>query len=492
MVQGTASHVGKSLLAAALCRIFAREGLRVAPFKSQNMALNSFVTPDGGEIGRAQALQALAAGIEPTVEMNPILLKPNSETGSQVVVLGKPVGNMRVREYHDYQRRGMEIALGALHSLRARFDLVVIEGAGSPAEINLRDRDIANMAIAKAAGAPVLLLADIERGGVFASIVGTMELLLPEERALVCGHLINKFRGDVSLLDSGLDFLRERTGVPVLGVLPYLRDLRIAEEDSLGLESRQDPRAGDLRVAVVRLPHLSNYTDFLPLEAEPGVSVRYAERSVGLSDAHVVILPGTKSTLSDLDWLHRSGMARAVAAAADRGAWVIGICGGYQMLGRHLLDPEAIESSETTAEGLGLLPVDTRFGRKKTLTRVQAVCALPWAGNATAEGYEIHQGQSARTAAAESAGPAFRLSDGGGERADGASHADGRIFGTYLHGLFDADAFRHAFLTAVRADLGQQHEAGAAFDPLQELDRLADAVVQHVDLATIRKAVGLE
>lgn len=492
MVQGTTSHAGKSLLAAALCRVFAREGYRVAPFKAQNMALNSYVTADGGEIGMAQALQALAAGIEPKVVMNPILLKPCSQTGAQVVVLGKPIGNMEVREYHAYQPQALRIALEALARLRAEYDLVVIEGAGSPAEINLRGRDIANMRIAQSVNAPVILVADIDRGGVFASIVGTMELLEPEERALVCGYVINKFRGDVSLLEPGLHYLHQRTGVPVLGVLPYLHDLRIAEEDSVGLESRQNPKEGDIRLAVVRLPHLSNYTDFLPLEQEPGVSLRYVERPQDLAEAHAIFLPGTKSTIADLMWLCQRGVAHAVKAAVGRGTWVIGICGGYQMLGWRLLDPEGVESAQKAAEGLGLLPLETRFGQEKTLTRVKGTCVLPWATDATVTGYEIHQGQSVPTANAQGkVRPAFLIHEPEGVREEGTSLPDGRLFGTYLHGLFDSDTFRHAFLAALRAQFGGKPCSATPFNLMQELDRLADMVQQHLDLTPVRRAAGL-
>ncbi|MDR3710034.1 MAG: cobyric acid synthase [Capsulimonadaceae bacterium] len=486
MVQGTASNVGKSLFAAALCRLFARAGRTVAPFKSQNMALNSFVTRESLEIGRAQAYQALAAGIEPTVDMNPILIKPHSDTGAQIVVMGKPVANMQVGEYHDYQTEGMKIALASLARLRDKYEIVVIEGAGSPAEVNLRDHDIVNMSIALAADAPVALVADIDRGGVFASIVGTMELLEPSERDLVIGYVVNKFRGDPALLGSGLDFLRERTGKPVLGVLPFLHNLRIEEEDTLGLEDRAGGVDGDVRISVVKLPHLSNYTDFLPIETESGVALRYIERADDLADAHVVIVPGSKSVLADLAWMEAQGITNAIRAARDRGAWVIGICGGYQMLGDRILDPEHIESPRESAPGLGLLPVETRFGGDKVLTRNRATCLLPWATGLAADGYEIHHGRTVRTQAA------FQAAFTAGSAEDGASSSDGRVFGTYLHGIFDSDPLRDAFLAAVRRDIGIDNKPTAPFDPLRDLDRLADSVSAHVDMKEIWKAVGYD
>jgi adenosylcobyric acid synthase len=491
MVQGTASHAGKSLITAALCRIFARAGYRVCPFKSQNMALNSFVTLESGEIGRAQAFQAFAAGIEPSIDMNPILLKPNSDTGAQVVVLGQPIGNKNVGEYHDYQAEALKIALGALDRLRKMYDIVVIEGAGSPAEINLRDHDIANMPIAIAAQAPVLLVADIERGGVFASIVGTMELLLPEERRHVRGYIINKFRGDEALLASGLSFLRERTGVPVLGVLPYIHNLRIEEEDTLGLEGRNDSRKADLRIDIIKLPHLSNFTDFLPLESEPGVRVRYIDRSDRLADSEVIIVPGTKSTIADLAWMRQTKIADAISGAAGRGAWIIGICGGYQILGNRLTDHEHVESSVESSNGLGLLPVDTRFETKKMLTRVRAASMLPWAIGSEVDGYEIHQGRSEpATRSSTAITPAFRIMGEAQSYDDGA--CCGRVFGSYLHGLFDSDGFRTTLLNRIREDFGQSRQEGMRYELLGELDRFVDTVVENVDMGQVWQILGRE
>ncbi|MDA1258749.1 MAG: cobyric acid synthase, partial [Chloroflexi bacterium] len=373
MVQGTGSHVGKSVLTAALCRVFARDGFKVAPFKAQNMALNSFATPDGGEIGRSTAVQAEAAGVDPTVDMNPVLLKPESERSSQVVVLGRPDGTSDAVGYFGRTGKLWPIVTGALDRLRAEYDVVVIEGAGSPAEINLRDREIVNMAVATYAQSPVLLVADIDRGGVFASLVGTMELLEPEEAKLVRAFVINKFRGDQSILDPGLVMLEERTGVPTAGVLPYYTDIHIPEEDALYLESegRDTPAGYDgggavLDVAIVRLPHIANFDDFDPLRREPAVSVRFVTGPAGLDAADLIILPGTKTTASDLAWLRSSGLADAIVRLRRAGKPIIGICGGFQMLGERISDPTGHESREAEVQALGLLPVVTEFSPDKS------------------------------------------------------------------------------------------------------------------------------
>jgi adenosylcobyric acid synthase len=497
MIQGTASHVGKSVITAGFCRMFARAGFRVAPFKAQNMSNNSFVTREGGEMGRAQAFQAQAAGIEPHVDMNPILLKPSADTVAQVVLLGRPVGNMDVRGYHDYQRVALESVKAALERLRARFELVVIEGAGSPAEVNLRDRDIVNMKVAELADAPVLLVGDIERGGVFASLVGTMELLEPAERRRVRGFLINKFRGDPSLLGSGLTFLEERTGVPVLGVLPYLFGLPVDEEDAVGFERAgarpQGAPAGrpEIDVAVVRLPHLSNATDFQPLERAPGVAVRYVDRPEGFGEPDLVILPGTKSTAADLEWLGRQGFSARLREHAAGGGWVLGVCGGYQMLGREIRDEEAIESARRAVAGLGLLPVTTAFFTEKRLAQVEAVCAIPGLEGARVRGYEIHQG---RTALEPGVRPAFRVERVFGEPAgepDGAG-ASPALFGTYLHGLFDHSDFRGRYLNLLRERKGLAPLPPHGYDTrARSFDDLADLLADHVDLRQVSEIVGL-
>src|SRR4051794_30171826 len=395
MVQGTASHAGKSTLVTALCRILRQDGLRVAPFKAQNMALNSFVAAEGGEIGRSQALQAEAAGLDPSIDMNPILLKPEGDARSQVVVSGHPIGSMAAGEY---QRRKLEFwptVTAALDRLRNQFDVVVAEGAGSPAEINLKHADLTNMRIARYANAPVLLVGDIDRGGVFAALFGTLELLDPDERALVRGFAINKFRGDRAILAPGLDMLRERTGVPCLGVLPFLRGLDLPEEDSLGLEPTHtdspafadDEQAVD--IAVVRLPRIANFDDFAPLQAEPGVRVRYVESGEALGQPDLAIIPGTKTTMADLAWLRESGLADALCRLAASGTPIVGICGGYQMLGRTILDPNGSESSVPSMLGLGLLPVDTVFEPVKRTVQVRGRVLTDSGPFAAAAGSEI-------------------------------------------------------------------------------------------------------
>jgi adenosylcobyric acid synthase len=403
MVQGTASSVGKSLLTTGLCRMLRQDGHRVAPFKAQNMALNAYVTPDGHEIGRAQAVQAEAAGVAPSVCMNPILLKPEGDSRSQVVVLGKSIGSMAAVEYHRRKLEMRHVVAESLAKLREEYDVVVIEGAGSPAEINLRDRDIANMFVARIADAPVLLVGDIDRGGVFAAFVGTMALLEPEDRGRIAAFIVNRFRGDLALLESGLEFLEGRTGVPVLGVVPYIARLRIADEDSLSLEPRRRRRAAqpnELEIAVVCLPRISNFDDFEPLEHEPGVVVRFVDRPEQVAAADLLILPGSKSTIADLAWLRESGLASVVQERGRRRAPVLGICGGCQMLGDRIDDPDRVESdTSNTAEGLGLLEARTRFGLHKTTARAVAYPAgrgffaedLP--RDSRLEGYEIHVGQ---------------------------------------------------------------------------------------------------
>lgn len=508
MVQGTASSVGKSLLCAALCRMFQRRGLRVAPFKSQNMALNSFATLDGGEIGRAQAVQAEAARVVPTVDMNPILLKPEGDARSQVVVLGKPVGSLSARDYYAFRAELKDVIAGALGRLREAHDVVVIEGAGSPAEINLKDRDIVNMHVARLADAPVLLAGDIDRGGVFAALVGTMALLEPDERARVAAFVINKFRGDLRLLAPGLDMLTERTGVPVLGVVPYLKHLRIADEDSVALEERRrrgPAGAGQLDIAVIRLPRISNYDDLEPLEHERGVVVRFIERPDEIEGADLVVVPGTKSTMADLGWLRASGLADAVAARARRGGWTLGICGGCQMLGGSIEDPEGVESAERQAQGLGLIDVRTVFERTKRTAQVRARLAggsfLGAAGTAgerrgeaELSGYEIHMGRVERTGGAAAAFE-IRSRSGRAEAAlDGAVSADGAVVGTMIHGIFENDGLRRSLLAALRERKGLPAPTGEPAIPSrhEEYDRLATAVEESLDRALLDRIVGLD
>ncbi len=502
MLQGTSSHVGKSILATALCRIFRQDGHRVAPFKAQNMALNSYVTKSGGEMGRAQVAQAEAAGLEPSVEMNPVLLKPTGNSSSQVVVLGRPVGNMSAKQYHaGYSRELLTVVETSLRSLQESYDVVVIEGAGSPAEVNLKANDIVNMRIAKLAPAPVLLIADIDRGGALASIVGTLELLEPDERDLVKGIIINKFRGDIALLKPAVDFLAARTGKPVVGVIPHLDDLGIDDEDSVSLD---DKRAGegrgqaDIDIAVLRLPKISNFTDFTPLAGEPGVAVRYVAAGHRLGTPDLVILPGSKNTTEDLLWLRAQGFDRDIAALAANGTPVVGICGGYQMLGREVRDPDHTESTNDRVDGLGLLEAVTTFAADKITHQVTAACdASPFlglgftAGDLT--GYEIHMG---RTEFLVPVTPAFTITACSGSpvrERDGAVRDDGLVMGTYIHGIFDNDAFRRAVIGALRARKGLAPLAAGTDTRSQKersYDRLAAHVRAHLDMDLIYSILG--
>jgi adenosylcobyric acid synthase len=505
MIQGTASSVGKSLLVTALCRFFRRAGLRVAPFKAQNMALNAAVTPDGKEIGRAQAVQAEAAGLAPTVDMNPILFKPEGDARSQIVVMGAPVASMSAAEYHAHKPALHQVIAASLARLRAAHDVVVIEGAGSPAEINLKSRDIVNMHVARVADAPVLLVGDIDRGGVFAAFVGTLALLEPDERDRIAGFIVNKFRGDRGLLAPGLDDLTRRTGKPVAGVLPYLPRLRFADEDSLSLDdraARPAPRADELDVVVVRLPRISNHDDALPLEHEPGVCVRFSDRVADLAGADLVILPGSKSTAADLAWLRAAGLADAILARAAAGAPVLGICGGCQMLGESIADPDRVEPlAQPQVAGLGLLPVRTRFARAKTTAQVRARVATPSfltravPAGAEIAGYEIHMGE---VIAEGGAAPAFEIAARNGAPvaiADGAIGAGGAVVGTLIHGLFDDDAVRAGLVDELRRRRGMAAPAGASREPAaaareREYDRLAAAVGEHLDAELLWRLLG--
>jgi adenosylcobyric acid synthase len=507
MVLGTSSHVGKSLLTAALCRIFAQEGYRVAPFKSQNMSLNSAVTSEGLEIGRAQALQAEAAGILPSVHMNPILLKPSGNMTSQVVVLGKIWGKLSASDYH--LRRVNEllpIVRESYETLASQNDIIILEGAGSPAEINLKQHDIVNMRMAELADAACLLVGDIDRGGVFASLFGTVELLDPQEQERIRGFLVNKFRGDVQLLEPGLRMMEDRLGKPCLGVVPYLPLLTLDEEDSLGLlfpDSENDvdwapsnESTRPIRIAVIVLPSLSNFTDFDALRNEPSVSLHLCRTPAQLTHADIIIVPGSKQTADDLMWMRKEGFDHHVLHHAHK-KLVVGICGGMQMLGQTILDPHSMECSEA-APGLGLLPIQTTMQPKK-VTRISAgsIVASSLFGqpipSLNISGYEIHIGE---THYLEAAKPFAHLKTEDDERvlSDGCTSADGFVFGSYLHGLFDDDSFRHAFLTAARAFYGlapaihledwkQKREAS--------LNRLADSVRASLDLEKIFAWVGL-
>lgn len=492
MVQGTASNVGKSVIVAALCSYFRQEGFRVAPFKSQNMSNNSFVTASGGEIGRAQAFQAQMCGIEPTVEMNPILLKPSSEMGAQVVVLGKAVSVMAPREYHAFQPQLIGVIRDSLEKLSSEYDILVLEGAGSPAEINLRPFDIVNMAVAKMAAAPVVLVGDINLGGVFASLVGTLELLTAEERSFVKALLINKFRGEASLLNGGVDFLEGRTGKKLLGVLPFVDDLQVAEEDSIPEWKWKSPLPGEpekLKIYVIHYPHISNSTDFDTLENEPDVVLRFLTRvpdSEPLPDA--LILPGSKSTISDLAYLRSSGFDRYIAQCHQARVPITGICGGYQMLGTELLDPDGVESAISRAEGFGLLHVTTRFETEKKTVQVQA---LDIESRHELSGYEIHMGQTNGPSAAR---PVFQIVEEMGHpahRFDGARSEDGLVWGTYLHGVFDTPVFRRDFLNALRKCRGWLPLDPTKSQPPDETsDLLAELIRKHVDLAALHQILN--
>jgi adenosylcobyric acid synthase len=488
MIQGTASHVGKSVLVAGLCRLFRQEGVRVAPFKAQNMALNSFATVDGGEIGRAQATQAEAAGVVPSIAMNPILLKPEGEARSQVVVSGKVLGTMNAAEYHRHRDELWPVVEGSLRNLLAEYDLVVIEGAGSPVEVNLKGTDIVNMRVACAVSAPVILVADIDRGGVFASLVGTMELLEPPESALVAGFIVNKFRGDPGLFAPGVDFIEKRLNRPVLGVVPWMENLGLAEEDSLGI-----PTAGSqgmsqdvlLDIVVIRLPHIANFDDFDPLRHRPGVRVRFVEEADDLADPDLIVLPGTKTTRADLEFVRQKGLSDPITDYVGRGGAVVGICGGYQMLGQRIEDPEGVEGRPGTTCGLGLLPAITWFEAMKSTVQVRGTVTcdrgmLAGARGSVIDGYEIHMGRSVAD------GPTlFELDEGrGGVRPEGISSADGRVLGTYLHGLFRNPALREAVLQWLASRRGLT--LPPAVEPTDPYDRLGEALRASLDFERIR------
>ena len=477
LVAGTASEAGKSAVTAGICRWLARRGLKVAPFKAQNMSLNSLVTADGAEIGRAQAMQAAAAGIEPEAALNPVLLKPGAGGTSQVMVLGRPVAEADALSYPALKPRLAETVLGCLAGLADRFDAVICEGAGSPAEINLREHDIANMGLARAAGLPVIVVADIDRGGALAALYGTLALLSREDQALVAGFVVNKFRGDARLLEPGLDRLRDLTGRPVLGVLPWTAGLWPDAEDSLSLGTAPDggmapgPRVHDvLRVAVIRLPRISNFTDTDPLIAEPGVAVRFVTSPAEVADADLVILPGSRATVADLAWLRERGLADAVAHRAARGGAVLGICGGFQMLAREIRDD--VESGAGLVPGLGLLPATATFGPAKVLRMRQET-----RDGERVTGYEIHHGV---------------VTADGGEQFPGGCAA-GAVRGTTWHGIFESDGFRRAVLRQVAAAAGRSFEPGhVAFAQIRErkLDTLADLVAAHLDTAALLDLIG--
>jgi adenosylcobyric acid synthase len=487
MVLGTASHAGKSLTAAALCRILRQDGFNVAPFKAQNMALNSFATREGHEIGRAQAMQAQAAGIEPHVDMNPILLKPTSEVGSQVVINGKVFGNYRGADYYRLKPILLDAVTAAYQRLASRHEIVVLEGAGSPVEMNLKDRDVVNMKMAEIADAACLLVTDIDRGGVFASLVGTYALLEPHERARFGGFLINKFRGDVSLFTPGVEYLENRLSQPCLGVIPYLRDHGIDDEDSVSLERRAARLSLDnedqLRMCVVGLPYLSNFTDFTALENIPDVIVYYTRKPEEARDADVLVLPGSKNTIPDLLWLRENGWEEMVHSHVAAGKPLVGICGGFQMLGHEIRDPHRAESDIESIPGLGLLDATTTLAHEKVTRQATARLIAParFSQDGAApvfSGYEIHLGE---TSLGHGTRPLFQLTRLGDVEShhDGAVNDDGRVLGTYLHGLFDSSEGLALLLTHWRKLCGKKISAAPVVDPLAERERRYDALAEH-------------
>lgn len=486
MVVGTTSHAGKSIMAAAICRMLKRQGHRVTPFKGQNMALNAYVTNAGNEMGHAQAVQAWAAGIEPRVEMNPILLKPQGDMTSQVILNGKAVGRTQAADYYrDYFDRGWQAITEALTTLQQEFDWIVCEGAGSPAEINLKHRDLTNMRVAKHLNAPTLLVADIDRGGVFAHIVGTLELLDPDERALIRGFVINKFRGQRSLLESGITWLEERTGIPVVGVIPWLEHY-LPAEDSLDLfERRRTKPDAELTIAVIRLPRISNFTDFDPLEAEPSVHLQFVGPHQSLGQPDAVIVPGSKTTISDLQQLQTTGMAAQIQAYSQAGGMVLGICGGLQMLGQTLADPDGTEGQPGKFPGLGLLPLQTMMTGNKTTRQRQVQMTLPTfcstlsKADRTIKGYEIHQGQTLvlQPDAVQAWFDDPEL---------GVASCQHQTLGTYLHGLFNNGPWRRAWLNQLRIqkNLSPLPVDVPDYEVYREqmLDQVTDAIAPHLNL----------
>jgi len=481
MVQGTTSDAGKSVLVAGLCRVLSRKDIKVVPFKPQNMALNSAVTVDGGEIGRAQAVQAQACGLEPHTDMNPVLLKPNSDTGAQVIIHGHAVTEMDAVSYHGYKATAMKAVLDSHNRLQNEYQLVMVEGAGSPAEINLRENDIANMGFAEKVDCPVILVADIDRGGVFAHLVGTLELLSQSEQARVMGFVINRFRGDVSILQPGLDWLEQRTGKPVLGVLPFLKGFHLEAEDAVAGQQELDANSKTLKVVVPVVSRISNHTDFDALRLHPQVDCQFVRAGEEIPGADLIILPGSKSTRSDLRWLREQGWDKAIEKHLRYGGKVIGICGGFQMLGNTVADPDGIEGPAGSSEGLGLLDMETVLAPDKQLRREKGRLAFTPEG-AQVEGYEIHAGVTQGPALSN---PAVKLA----KRNDGAVSIDGQILGTYLHGLFDHSEAGEALLKWAGLEQVQRVDYRARQEA--DINRLADAIEEHLDLDSVYEVLNL-
>lgn len=494
-VLGTGSDVGKTVIATALCRMCHRVGMRVAPFKAQNMSLNSFVTMEGGEMGRAQVLQAQACGLAPHVDMNPILLKPESDGRSQVIVHGRVWKHQPAHEYFVRTRELFEYVRQSFWRLAQEFEVLIIEGAGSAAEVNLRDRDLVNWPVVELADAAVVLVADIDRGGVFAQVLGTLDLLTPGERKRVIGIVINKFRGDPALFDDGIRFLEERARIPVLGIVPFARRIVLDQEDSLDIARSEQPRfrSDTINIAIVLIPHMSNFTDFNALGAESDVALRYVVHPADLTDADVVIVPGSKMTMADFHDLVGRGFPDAIRTCVERGIEIVGICGGYQMLGRTIADPHDVESGGTM-HGLGLLDIDTKLSHGKRTVQVTAIPLLDAAMSDTVvTGYEIHMGVTTR----RSGHACFRLLEGSTECSDeGTCREDGRVWGTYIHGVFDAPRFRRRWLNGLRARKGLPPLDEAISERVSEelhgaLDAWTDHVQAHLDLAPIWETLGI-
>lgn len=507
MFLGTGSDVGKSVLAAAYCRILKQDGFRVAPFKAQNMALNSFITPEGGEMGRAQVVQAEAAGIHPHVDMNPVLLKPTCQMGSQVIVRGRPVGNYSAAEYYRFKKELVSVVRESYERLAARFDVIVLEGAGSAVELNLKDHDLVNLSMAAMADARCILVGDIDRGGIFAALLGSVMLMTPEERARIIGFMVNKLRGDPCLFESGIGIIESRSGLPVLGVIPYFDHISLQEEDSVALKRRMErgtcertERSDRLSIGVVRLPFISNYTDFDCFEQEPGVDLVYFDGPRRVFDFDAIILPGSKNTLEDLDYLKRTGLAEGLIAFLKSGGTVVGLCGGYQMLGRTVRDPHGVESGLSQVEGLGLLDMETEMFPDKITSQVEAkvIDGVPFGDvcHTRIHGYEIHMG---RSTPGPTARPLFHITRRDGESSDvqdGLSSADGRVWGTYIHGVFDNDLFRRSFLRILQLRSGKAQiplAEGYAYTEWKEnqYELLAEHVRRHTDVRRIYDAMGL-
>ncbi|MEK6531380.1 MAG: cobyric acid synthase [Deltaproteobacteria bacterium] len=496
MLQSTQSHAGKTLLTAALLRILNNMGVKAAPFKAQNMALNSFVTEDGGEIGRAQAFQAEAARIKPSFDMNPILLKPTTDSSSQVIIHGRVYGVMGAKEYHRFKKEAMGYALASYERLSSVYDVIVLEGAGSPAEVNLRENDIANMGIAEAIDSPVLLIGDIDRGGVFASIIGTLQLLSKSEKKRVKGFIINKFRGDIGLLRPGLKFLEAHTKKPVLGVVPYIKDGVNPEEDSQCLDDdkKQGKSHDRVNIVVIKVPRISNFTDFDPFKLHGDVGIAYASTVKGLRDADAIMLPGSKNTIEDMRWLRENGFFEALKAERNSGKLVFGICGGFQMLGRVVHDPHGVESKIGSERGIGLLDAETVLMKRKNTHQVEAEAKTPEMKTCIVKGYEIHMGET--NSRHESLARIFRRNSKETDVPDGAVSEDRLVWGTYMHGIFDNDGFRRSFINHLRRKKGL---SGVACDSRKKsfasemdagMERIASIVEKSVSIEDVLGILG--